>query len=67
MKSYHALDIVAVVLLIISGINWGLVGLFDFDLITSVFGMAFARMAFTVFGIAAIYRAVKLIKVNISR
>lgn len=35
---YNALDWIALVLLIVGGINWGLVGLFDFDLVAALFG-----------------------------
>lgn len=33
-----ALNTVALVLLIIGGLNWGLVGLFNFDLVAALFG-----------------------------
>ena len=33
------LDWIALILLIIGGINWGLVGLFEFNLVESIFGM----------------------------
>ena len=31
------LDVIAVILLIVGGLNWGLVGLFHFDLVASYF------------------------------
>lgn len=31
-------DIIAAVLLIVGGINWGLVGVADFNLVTAIFG-----------------------------
>ena len=48
---------ICVVLLIIGGINWGLVGLFSFDLVGWLFGgtaSAISRIIFTIVGIAAI-------------
>ncbi len=33
-----ALDIIALVLVIIGAINWGLIGLFGFDLVAAIFG-----------------------------
>ena len=33
-----AVDTIALILLIVGGINWALVGLFDFDLVASLFG-----------------------------
>ena len=32
------LDVAALVLAIVGGLNWGLVGLFDFDLVAQLFG-----------------------------
>ena len=37
MKTLNALDWTALVLLIIGGINWGLIG-FGFDLVAAIFG-----------------------------
>ena len=32
------LDLVTLALVIVGGLNWGLVGLFDFDLVSAIFG-----------------------------
>lgn len=40
-----ALDLTALALVIIGGLNWGLVGLFDFDLVTAIFGQGAAESA----------------------
>lgn len=48
---------ICVILLIIGGINWGLVGLFDFNLVGWLFGGAaslLSRIIFVVVGIAGI-------------
>jgi uncharacterized protein len=37
------LDLIAVILLIVGGLNWGLVGLFHFDLVAAIFGMKFGQ------------------------
>ncbi|MBF8263390.1 MAG: hypothetical protein HW387_1055 [Parachlamydiales bacterium] len=58
MKNYHVLDLVAVILLLIGGLNWGLVGLFNFNPIMSIFGAGLARFIFTFVGIAAVYRII---------
>lgn len=45
-------------LLIIGGLNWGLIGLFQYDLVASLFGgMAslVSRIVYTLVGISAIY------------
>ena len=33
----RTLDIIVAVLLVVGGLNWGLVGLFDFDLVETLF------------------------------
>lgn len=59
------LDIVAAVLLIIGGLNWGLVGLANFDLVAAITGAgAFGevnvvgRIIYLLVGIAAVYGAI---------
>lgn len=51
------LDAVVCVLLIIGGLNWGLVGFFNFNLIGAIFGYmsAFSRLIYCVVGVAALY------------
>lgn len=51
------LDITALVLVIIGAVNWGLIGFFKFDLVTSLFGTgtAFTRIIFALVGIAGLY------------
>ncbi|MBA3761490.1 MAG: DUF378 domain-containing protein, partial [Gemmatimonadales bacterium] len=34
----RSLDVTAAVLLVIGGLNWGLVGAADFDLVATIFG-----------------------------
>lgn len=48
---------ICVILLIVGGINWGLVGLFNFDLVAWLFGGAqslLSRTVFTLVGVAAL-------------
>ncbi|MGR3951321.1 MAG: DUF378 domain-containing protein [Chlamydia sp.] len=33
------IDTLALILLIVGGLNWGLVGLFDYNLVTTIFGI----------------------------
>lgn len=56
------LDILAAVLLVVGGINWGLVGLADFDLVATVFGpmSAPSRLVYALVGFAAVYQAALL-------
>lgn len=55
-----AVSMVALVLLIIGGLNWGLVGFFNYDLVSTVFGAGsmIARVIFDIVGIAAIVAAI---------
>ena len=52
----HTLQKVALVLTIIGAINWGLVGLFDFNLVSTLFGVdnVVTRIIYTLVGIAGI-------------
>lgn len=56
------LDALALVLTIVGGLNWGLVGLFRFDLVAAIFGgMEFgetnlaSRIIYTAVGLSAAY------------
>ena len=46
------------ILLIIGGINWGLVGIFNYNLVSAVFGgslLIISRIIYAVVGLAALY------------
>jgi uncharacterized protein len=51
------LDWIALILVIVGGINWGLVGAFNFDLVATIFGAmsTVTRIVYVLVGIAAIY------------
>ena len=52
------LDRIALALLIIGGINWGLLGIFEFDLVAFIFGgqAAFlSRIVYTLVAISAVW------------
>ncbi len=55
-------DIIAAVLLVVGGLNWGLVGLFGFDLVAAIFGdmSVLSRIVYSLVGLAAIYQVVML-------
>lgn len=57
LRRMNALDWVAMVLLIIGGLNWALVGLFDIDLVARIFGVmtTASRGVYVLVGVAAIY------------
>lgn len=50
-------DWIALVLVIIGGLNWGLVGLFNLDLVDLVFGSVtwLAKIVYILVGLAALY------------
>ncbi len=55
-----ALNWVTFILVVIGGINWGLVGFFGFDLVAAIFGDAsfLSRLIYDLVGLSAIYMAV---------
>jgi len=57
MNKLSAVDWIAVILLAVGGLNWGLVGAMDFDLVAAIFGdmSALSRVVYAVVGISAIY------------
>jgi len=57
MVEKSAIDWIALVLVIVGGLNWGLVGLFNFDLVAAIFGemSTISRAVYSLVGLAAIY------------
>lgn len=54
----RTLDIIALVLLIVGGINWLLIGVFQFDLVATLFGgqaAIISRIVYILVGISAVY------------
>lgn len=52
------MDKLALVLSIIGGLNWGLIGIFKFDLVAFLFGgqtSSISRVVYTLVGLAAIW------------
>ena len=59
------MDILALVLMIIGGINWGLVGLFQYDLVAALFGGAagvVSRIIYVLVGLAALWGVIMLFR-----
>ena len=48
-------DKIALILLIIGGVNWGLVGIFEFDLVAWLFGGADSRTIYILVAISAVW------------
>ena len=64
------IDALTLLIVIVGGINWGLVGLFDFNMLTEIFGTPedrpdpslVAELAYVVIGIAAIWQAGRMVR-----
>lgn len=56
------LDLLAMVLVIVGGLNWGLVGAANFDLVAALFGemSALSRVVYILVGLSAVYLAARL-------
>lgn len=56
----NALDWITFVLVIVGALNWGLVGLFQFDLVAAIFGSMtmLSRLVYDLVGLSAIYMVV---------
>ena len=58
------LDWIALILLIVGGLNWGLIGLFSFDLVDLIFGSIplLQNIVYVLVGLAALYTIYYLYK-----
>ena len=65
-RSMSAIDWIAMALLIIGGVNWGLVGLFRFDLVATLFGdmSPISRLVYVLVGLSALYSIYTTYKVG---
>jgi uncharacterized membrane protein YuzA (DUF378 family) len=54
----------SMVLLIVGGLNWGLVGLFGFDLVAAIFGemSLLSRIVYTLVGASALWQIIPLVR-----
>lgn len=61
MKS---LNLLTLILVIVGGVNWGLVGLADLDLVAALFGegSALSRLVYVLVGLSALYQIVPLVR-----
>jgi hypothetical protein len=57
MAEKNALDWIALVLVIVGGLNWGLVGLFQFDLVKAILGSIplLQNAVYVLVGLSAVY------------
>lgn len=60
MNKLNAVDWIALVLVIVGGLNWALVGILNFDLVAAIFGdmSMLSRIVYSLVGVSAVYVAV---------
>lgn len=58
-----ALNLTTLILLIVGGLNWGLVGLLNFDLVAAIFGSGstLSRLVYVAVGASAVWQVVPLL------
>ena len=68
-SAMSAIDYIAMALLIIGGLNWAMVGLFDVDMVATLFGpgTALSRIVYVVVGLAALYSIYTMAKMASSK
>ena len=56
------IDTIALILVIVGAINWGLIGIFNFNLVDAIFGTmsALSRIIYTLVGISGLW-SIKLL------
>jgi len=56
------INIITLALIIVGGLNWGLVGLASFDLVAAIFGegSALSRLVYILVGVSAVWQLVPL-------
>ena len=60
-----ALNLITLLLVIVGGINWGLVGALQFDLVAAIFGgqdALLARLVYVLVGLSALWQVMPLLK-----
>jgi hypothetical protein len=57
-KVMRAANVITLVLLIVGGLNWGLVGIFSFDLVAALFGemSTLSRAVYALVGLSALWQ-----------
>ncbi|HEY0628934.1 MAG TPA: DUF378 domain-containing protein [Sphingomicrobium sp.] len=58
-----ALNKITLLLLIVGGLNWGLVGLFGFDMVAAIFGemSLLSRIVYGLVGVSALWQLIPLV------
>ena len=64
MAKMNPLDWIALVLLIVGGLNWGLVGVFNFNLVSVIFSGVLENIVYGLVGSSALYSIWTLMKLK---
>ena len=59
-----AINVITLILVIVGGLNWGLVGLLDFNLVAALFGemSTLSRIVYILVGLSALWQLVPLFR-----
>lgn len=62
---FNSIDWLANVLVIVGGLNWGLVGAFEFNLVDEIFGVdsTLSKIIYILVGLSAVYLVYTLSKI----
>ncbi|MBW3014175.1 DUF378 domain-containing protein [Candidatus Woesearchaeota archaeon] len=63
-KNMNILEWIVVILVIVAALNWGLVGLFGFDVLAAIFGSIpmLLKVIYIIVGLAGLYKIYMILK-----
>lgn len=66
ISKLNAIDWIAIILVVVGGLNWGLVGVFGLDLVEKIFGSwpVIQKIVYDLVGLGAIYMIYTAIKMS---
>ncbi|MFA6897196.1 MAG: DUF378 domain-containing protein [Patescibacteria group bacterium] len=66
MQKLNMVDWLALILVLVGALNWGLVGILEFDLVATLFGemSLLTRIVYSLVGVAALYVAIISMSLN---
>lgn len=65
MNKLSTLDLITLILIVIGGLNWGLIGVFNFNLMEAIFGMTvLTTIIYILVGVSGLYWLFMLNKVT---
>lgn len=51
----RVMDWIALILVVVGAFNWGLIGLFNFNLVDALFGLVVGRIIYVIVGLSGIW------------